>query len=109
MVLGLLALLMLGVLQLGLALFVRNTVADAAAEGARSAVVLGGSGAAAEARTRQLVEATLSGYDELDVAVERDVDGSAEWIVVTARGQLPMLGTLGIVAFEETGRAVLPS
>ncbi len=52
--------LVLGILQLALVLHVRNTLASAAAEGARFAAVAGSSGAAGQAKVQELVDGALS-------------------------------------------------
>ena len=52
--------LVLGILQLALVLHVRNTLASAAAEGARHAAVAGSSAAAGQAKVEELVDGALS-------------------------------------------------
>jgi len=52
--------LVIGILQLALVLHVRNTLASAAAEGARHAAVAGSSAAAGEAKVQELVDGALS-------------------------------------------------
>ena len=52
--------LVIGILQLALVLHVRNTLASAAAEGARHAAVAGSSGPAGEAKVQELVSGALS-------------------------------------------------
>jgi Flp pilus assembly protein TadG len=52
--------LVLGILQLALVLHVRNTLASAAAEGARHAAVAGSSPMAGEAKVEELVDGALS-------------------------------------------------
>ena len=59
--------LFLGILQVGLVLLVRNTLANAAAEGARHAASLDRDVAAAEERTRDQVEGAISGRFARDV------------------------------------------
>lgn len=59
MVVVLLTVLTLSVLQLGLALFVRNTVLDTAAEGARFAALAGNSLDDGVARTSELLRVTV--------------------------------------------------
>ena len=56
----LLAVLALAIVQLALALHVRNTVLDAAAEGARYAALAGSGEHAGVARTRDLIGAAIS-------------------------------------------------
>lgn len=52
--------LVLGILQLALVLHVRNTLASAAAEGARHAAVAGSSAPAGHAKVQELVDGALS-------------------------------------------------
>jgi hypothetical protein len=82
MVVPLLTVLTLSVLQLGLALHVRNTVLDAAAEGARFAALADNGLAEGEGRTRDLITAAVgSGYATDVRASYGDVAGhrSAEY------------------------------
>ncbi len=99
---------LLGVLQLALALHVRNTVVDAAGEGARYGALAGSSPAAGAARTRELVATALHpryGQDVHSRVVLRD---GLELVEVTVRAPLPVLGLLGPGgALTATGRAVL--
>jgi Flp pilus assembly protein TadG len=99
--------LFLGILQLGLYLYVRNTVAAAASEGAHYAAVLNREPADGEARTRELVDGVVN--DQLIdsvVAEETDVAGQpGVRVVVTAH--LPPLGLWGPgVEFRVEGHAV---
>jgi hypothetical protein len=102
----LLAMLTLAVLQLGIALLVRNTVFDAAAEGARYGALADNAPADAEVRTRELITATIGGDYARDVRVT-----TGDWmghpaVVVTVRATLPVLGLLGIGgALEVSGHA----
>jgi Flp pilus assembly pilin Flp len=92
----LLTLLTVSILQLGLALHVRNTVTDAAAEGARYAALADNGLADGVERTRQLITTAIgSGYAENVSASYGDYLGhsSTEIRVVTT---LPMIGLLGV-------------
>ena len=95
MVGALLTVLFLGVLQLGLALHVRNTLTAAAAEGARYAANADRAPGDGVAWTRELVAATLS------PAYARDVVGGLEdvagipTVFIEVRTRLPVLGLLG--------------
>ena len=99
---------LLGVLQLALALHVRNTVVDAAGEGARYGALAGSSPAAGVERTRELVTTALHsryGQDVRSEVVERD---GLELVEVTVRAPLPVLGLLGPGGtLTARGRAVL--
>lgn len=100
--------LLLGVLQLTLALHVRNTVIDAAGEGARYGALEGSSPQAGVARTRELITAALHpryGQDVSAQVVDRD---GLELLEVTVRAPVPVLGLLGPAGtMTANGRAVL--
>ncbi|MBM7830096.1 hypothetical protein JOE59_000801 [Agromyces cerinus] len=98
----------LAVIQLALALHVRNTVLDAAAEGARHAALAGSSEEAGIARTRELIGMAVSTdyADDIEAGVST-VDGIG-MVSVTVRAPLPVIGLLGIDrALEVTGHAAL--
>ena len=103
---ALLTLMFAGVLQLALALHVRNTLVDAAGEGARFGALVGRDGADAEARTETLIVSALSDRlaDDVTASVEQ-VDG-VQTVVVLVRAPLPVLGLLGPRSLELTGHAV---
>lgn len=93
---GLLAVLTLSVLQLGLALHVRNTALDAAAEGARVAALADSGLGEGEQRTRDLLRTALSpGYAREVTSGYRDVSGTPT-VEVTVVVPLPLLGLVGI-------------
>lgn len=84
-----------GVLQLALALHVRSTLVDCAAEGARYAALADRSPADGAARTRELITMSLSARFAQDVVADTvDVDGTA-MVRVTVTAGLPVLGLLG--------------
>jgi hypothetical protein len=95
MVGALLTLLVLSVLQLALALHVRNTVTDAAAEGARCASLAGGTLEDGAARTRALIGAALGpGYPvEVHARTVDRLGAPVAEVAVTA--PLPVLGLVG--------------
>jgi hypothetical protein len=96
MVGSLLTLLVLSVLQLGLALHVRNTVTDAAAEGARYAALAGAGLDDGAERTRRLIATALgSGYPVEVTAGAADWQGIAV-AEVRVSAPLPVLGLLGV-------------
>ena len=95
MVVALLTVLTLSVMQLALTLHIRNTVLDAAAEGARFAALADSGPAEGAARTRDLITAALGpSYARHVEAGYGRYDGhpSAEVRVVAP---LPLLGLLG--------------
>lgn len=84
-----------GVLQLALALHVRSTLVDCAAEGARYGALADRSPADGAARTRELIAMSLSPrFAEQVVADDVLVDGT-EMVRVTVTAGLPVLGLLG--------------
>ena len=88
---GLLTLLTVAVLQLALAVYVRNVVHDAAVEGAFHAALADTSLVDGAARTRDLIgRAVATSYAEDVTAVEL-----GETVRVTVRTTLPLLGLWG--------------
>jgi hypothetical protein len=90
-----LTVLTLSVLQLGLALHIRNTVLDAAAEGARYASLADNGLADGERRTRDLIRTALgTGY-------AGDIHGGygsflgQPAVSITVRAPLPLIGLVG--------------
>ncbi|HYI33381.1 MAG TPA: TadE/TadG family type IV pilus assembly protein [Glaciibacter sp.] len=110
MVVPLLTVLTLSVLQLGLALHVRNTVLDAAAEGARFAALADNGLAEGESRTRDLIAAAVGpGYAGNVQAGYTEFAGhtSAE---IRVLAPLPLLGLLGFDrGLEVVGHAAVES
>nr|WP_299280076.1 TadE/TadG family type IV pilus assembly protein [uncultured Georgenia sp.] len=99
---------LLGVLQLTLALHVRNTVVDAAGEGARYGALAGSSPEAGAARTRELVTAALHQRYGRDVTARMVEEDGLMLVEVTVRAPIPVLGLLGPSGtMTATGRAVL--
>ncbi len=99
--------LFLGILQVGLVLLVRNTLANAAAEGARYAASLDRDLAAGEQRTRDQVEGAVSGRFARDVDARMvSLDGRPT-VEVVVRARVPALGIGGLgVDLEVVGHAV---
>ena len=99
--------LFLGILQVGLYLYVRNTVTAAASEGAHYAAVLNRVPADGESRTRELVGGVVR--DQLIDSVsaeETDVDGRPG-VLVVVRAHMPPLGLWGPgIDFSVEGHAV---
>ena len=93
---SLLTVLTLAVLQLGLAVYVRNVVHDAAVEGAYRAALADTTLADGAERTREIVtRAVGSAYAE-DIHVRASDDLGGPSVVVTVRAPLPLAGLLGI-------------
>ncbi len=103
----LLVALLAGVLQLALALHVRNTLIDSASEGARYGALSDSSPDAGARRTRELIAMSLSaGYGD-DVTATTVSDGGMDLVEVRVRAPLPVLGLLGPGGtLVVTGRAV---
>lgn len=104
----LLTLLTLGVIQLGLALHVRNTVLDAAAEGARFGALADNVPLDGLTRARELITEAIGPEYAHDIAV-----GTGDWmghpaVTVRVRTTLPVVGLLGVGgALEVSGHAAL--
>lgn len=87
--------LFLGVLQLGVALYVRNTLIWCASEGARVAARAAASDQDGQQRTRELITAALSASYAKDIRVSRtQLDGMTTVVVVVA-APAPVLGLIG--------------
>lgn len=108
MVSALLVALLLAVLQLGLALHVRNTVTDAASEGARFAALADGSAAAGVERTRELIVTALGPAYADDVTAAEGEHLGVPSVEITVRAALPLFGLLGVDrGLEVRGHAAL--
>lgn len=107
LVLGLLVPLVLGVLQLALVLFVRNTLASAASEGARYAATSDHGPGDGVAKAREQLEGVLSErYAGRIRARPTTVDG-APGVEVVIHAEVPALGLGGpAFALDVSGHAV---
>jgi len=106
MVAALLTVLTLSVLQLGLALHVRNTVLDAAAEGARYGALADNTLADGAARTRDLITTAIGVGYARDVTVTSQRYREHPAVSVTVRAPLPLIGLIGLDdGLEVTGHA----
>ena len=98
----------LAVLQLALALHIRNTVLDAAAEGARFGALADNSPGDGVGRAIDLISSAIGPEYAADVSAS-----AGEWmgypaITVTVRTMLPVLGPIGPAgALEVSGHAVV--
>jgi Flp pilus assembly protein TadG len=93
----------LGILQVALVMHVRNTLASAAAEGARLAATRDRGPADGVALTRAQVDGAISGRFAEDVSARQ----AGNEVVVTVRARVPALGIGGpAVELEVTGHAV---
>ena len=93
---ALLTVLTLSVIQLALALHIRNTVLDAAAEGARFASLADTSLSDGVARTRDLISTALSPGYAADVTASSANHLGYPSVIVTVRTPLPLFGLIGI-------------
>jgi Flp pilus assembly protein TadG len=108
LVLLLLLPLFLGIVQLALVLHVRNTLASAAAEGARHAATLGATPADGQQKAREQIEDAVSGGFAQDISVEQVVVEGAPAYRVTIRAHVPALGLGGPgVGLSVSGNAVI--
>ncbi len=99
--------LVLGVIQVGLVLHVRNTLTAAASEGARLAATADHGPADGAARTRETVAEVLSGRYAQQVTVGQTAVGGSAGIVVRVEAQVPALGLFGpSVAVSVEGHAI---
>ncbi|WP_306232056.1 TadE family protein [Agrococcus beijingensis] len=109
MVAGLLVMLVLSVMQLSLSLHVRATLADAAAEGARHASLIGADASAGIARTRELISTAVGPDYAQQVSASSAVVAGLETIEIRVAAPLPVFGLIGPVALEVTGHAPVES
>jgi Flp pilus assembly protein TadG len=91
----LLTVLFLALLQLGLALHVRNTLTAAAAEGARYAANADRVPADGAVVTRSLIRASLADSFASDVTAGTEQVGGVPTVVVRVKARLPVIGLLG--------------
>lgn len=99
--------LVLGIIQVGLVMHVRATLAAAASEGARLAATVDRGPGDGVALTRSQIDAALAGtYAQHVSAHPITIDGQPG-IAITVRAEVPALGLGGPgVALSVTGRAV---
>ena len=99
--------LVLGIIQLGLLLHVRNTLAAAASAGARYAATIDRGPDDGVAKTRQMIDGILASRFAEDVsAAQTRVDGYPG-VVVAIQADVPALGLWGpAVHLEVEGHAV---
>ncbi|MEY2849829.1 MAG: hypothetical protein RI885_2496 [Actinomycetota bacterium] len=105
---ALLTVLTLSVLQLALSLHIRNTVLDAAAEGARTSALADRTAADGIARTRDLIAGAIGPSFAGDVTASTGDYLGLPATSITVRAPLPVFGLLGPVdALEVTGHAAV--
>lgn len=107
LVLALLVPVFLGVLQIGLVLYVRNTVTAAASEGARYAATLDRKPADGAGRTRNQIDGVLAARYARDVSARPVTIDGAPGVEVTVHVVVPALGLGGpAVSFDVSGHAI---
>lgn len=87
--------LVLGILQLALVLHVRNTLASAAAEGARHAAVAGSSASAGQAKVEELIDGALSQEFVRAVTVRPATVGGVPGFEAVVEADVTVLGMGG--------------
>ncbi len=108
MVGAILTVLTLSVLQLGLDLHVRNTVLDAASEGARFGSLAGNTAEDGMVRTRDLITTALGASFADRVSAGYDEYRGHRSVIVTVWAPLPVIGLLGANdGLEVTGHAAV--
>lgn len=108
MVAALLTVLTLSVFQLGLALLIRNTVVDAAAEGARFGALADNSLSDGVARAADLIAVALGPAYARDVTASTGSYLGHPAVIVTVRAPLPLIGLVGIDdGLEVSGHAAI--
>ena len=96
MVAALLLFVAMGVFQLGLALYVRNTLISAASEGARYGARADAQPGDGVGRTEALITSSLSASFAQDVRAARSVTASGVRVVeVRVTAPLPVIGPIG--------------
>jgi Flp pilus assembly protein TadG len=105
---ALLTVLTLSVIQLGLALLVRNTLVDAAAEGARFAGLADNTLTDGAARTTDLITTALGPTYAGDISATSGSFLGWPAVTVTVRTPLPLIGLVGIEGgLEVSGHAAV--
>ena len=96
-----------GILQVALVLFVRNTLATAASEGARFAATADRGPEDGAALTREQIDGAVSGRYAQDVSARQTMVGGAPGVEIIVRASVPALGIGGpAIDLEVTGHAV---
>jgi hypothetical protein len=106
MVVALLTLLTLSVLQLAFALHIRNTLLDAASEGARFASLADNGVDEGAIRTRELIESALGPSYAQNVTANLGEWRGHPVVAITVSAPLPLVGLVGVDrALEVVGHA----
>lgn len=98
------------VLQVGVALYVRNMVLDASVEGAQRAALADATPSDGIAAAQTLLTRTIGATYAQDVSVTQTMRLGVPTVEITIRAPLPILGLFGVPeAMEVTGYAPLES
>lgn len=98
----------LGVIQVGLVMHVRNTIAAAASDGARAAAVVDADPSIGAERTRLLIRTAIADRYAGQVSAGYATVGGMPGTVVRVRASVPALGLFGPgVNLEVEGHAIL--
>jgi Flp pilus assembly protein TadG len=99
--------LVLGLIQVGLVMHVRNTLAAAATEGARYGATIDRTPADGAARTREQVRGAIADRFAENVSAGRETVDGVPTVVVTVRAEVPPLGLWGPgISLSVTGHGV---
>jgi Flp pilus assembly protein TadG len=97
----------LGVIQVGLVMHVRNTLSAAASEGARAAAVVDGDPAVGAARTRAMIRAAIADRYADRVTAGYALVGGVPGTIVRVQADVPALGLFGpAISLSVEGHAV---
>ena len=100
--------LVLGVVQLALILHVKNTLQDAASEGARWAAMADSTSSRGIARTQELVTSALGPGYAHNVTASQSVWNGRPAAVISVAATVPLLGLIGVPgALEVSGHSAL--
>src|SRR4051812_39446698 len=104
---GVLVPVVVGILQVALVLFVRNTLASAASEGARLAATADRGPDDGAALTREQIDGAVSGQFAQDVTARQTTVDGVPGVEVTVHARVPALGLGGpAIDVVVTGHAV---
>jgi Flp pilus assembly protein TadG len=87
--------LVLGIVQIGLVLHVRNTLTAAASDGARAGAPLGANPDDAAARTRQIIRDALADRYAQGVSARTAISAGVPMVEVEVAAEVPALGLFG--------------
>ena len=105
---AILTVLTVSVLQLALALHVRNTVLDSASEGARFAALADNTAADGILRCRTLITTAIGPGYATDIRASTGTWMGHPAVTITVRTTLPVIGLLGVGgALEVSGHAAI--